>query len=257
MRSMKGQTTVEMIIVVALILIVFTVSVLVAHRKTVESNDFKMMLDAKRIAQSIADNINTIAEQGPGYYRYFTLPPYISGGYDYNISIYGNFVEITWESRYGEQGYITQIVTGNATKYCLDKGGNTKNKVFNYNERILVTCNRADLMLLGDSFKPETAKNGTDVNISIDVLNYGILDVPDTTRFNVTFRNNILGNYTYTIQGLHADRRKTAYAFIDSSKTSNPGTYSIYINITEYPTQPINESYKGDNWYNATLTITT
>ncbi len=257
MRSKKGQTTVEMIVVVGLILVIFTIAVLTAHKKTVESNDFKMALDAKRIVQSVADNINTIAEQGSNYYRFFTLPPYISGGHNYSINIYGNFVEITWESRYGEQSYITQIITANASLHCLDRGGDTKNKVFNYNERILVTCNRADLMVLKDSFRPDTAQNGTDVNISVDILNYGVLDV--VTPFNVTFvfKNSSHWNQSREITGgIKADRTITVNVMIPNSYTELPaGKYSVEIEV-DPPPGKIYESYEGDNFYNATLTLT-
>jgi hypothetical protein len=256
MRSKKGQTTVEMIVVVGLILIIFTITLLTAHRKTVESNDFKMQLDAKRIAQSVADNINTIAEQGDGYYRYFTLPPYLLEVHDYTLNIYENFVEINWTNRYGDQVWSTQIVTANVSYYCLDKGGDKRNKVFNYLENILLTCNRADLMIVEDSFEQESTTAGT--SISVNILNYGVMDVNEP--FNVTFTFFIglpVWTDTQRIDGLGADRNINVNATIPSGITVGLiGDYPLYVNITEYPTDPINESYKGDNWYNATLTLT-
>jgi hypothetical protein len=253
MRSERGQTTIEMIVVIGLILIVFTVVVLFAHRKNLESNDFKMMLDAKRVGQSIADNINTIAEQGSGYYTYFTLPPRIFGEREYNISVYGNFVEIDWESRSGEQRWSTQLVTANVSRYCLDKGGTARNKIFNFNERILITCNRADLMPIEGSFKPAKAVNGTDITFTVDVFNYGVLD---SGKFNVTFafRNMSWWNYSREIADLGADEMVTVNATIPSSNTTVPsGVYPMEIYVD--PEGLINESYKGDNWCNTSSSV--
>ncbi len=255
MRLNRGQTTIEMIVVVGLILLLFSTVLVIAHRKTVESNNFKLMLDAKRVAQSVADNINTIAEQGPGYYRHFTLTPYLFGGHEYNISIYGNFVEITWEGTNEEQRWSTQVVTANVTEYCLDKGGDTKNKVFNYDERILLTCNRADIMVVEGSFKPGTAVSGTDVTVSIDVLSYGVLDVSEKFNVTFTFINSSWWSDSREIDGLMVDKTITVNATIPSLKTGFPaGDYNVVIYAD--PGMLLNESYTGDNLYNATLTIT-
>jgi hypothetical protein len=255
MLSGKGQTTIEMIVVVGFILILFTLILLVAHNKTLDSNDLKMRLDAKRVAGSLADNINTIAEQGHGYYRYFTLPQYLFGGTEYNISVYGSFVEVNWVSRHGEQGYIEQIVTANASKYCLDLNESKPNKVFNYYERVLLTCNRADFMLVDDSFGPETLSGsaGSDVNLSIEVFNYGVLD---SGQFNVFFAliNNtgdMKWNATYLLAGGVAADRK---AKVDVTMTpQDAGVYTI--SVFADSDDEILESYELDNWYNKTFTL--
>lgn len=256
MRSGKGQTTIEMIVVVGLVLILFTIVLLVAHRKAVDSNDFKMQLDAKRVANSVADNINAIAEQGHGYFRYFSLPEYLFGGADYDVEIYANFVEVNWTNRYGDQSYITQIVTSNATKYCLNMNESKMNKVFNYNERVLLTCSRADLMPVEDSFKPAdlTAKAGDPIPVSIEVFNYGILSAGP---FNVSL--SLINETGYTkwsttdrlTSGIGADQRVTVSAMINPQ---DDGIYTISVYVDS--ADELEESYEVDNWYNASFEIT-
>lgn len=255
MRSEKGQTTVEMIVVVGFVLLLFTVILLVAHRKTVDSNDFKMQLDAKRVANSIADNINAIAEQGHGYYRFFTLPEYLFGGTDYDVEVYGSFVEVNWTNRYGDQSYITQIVTSNASKYCLEMNESKPNKVFNYNERVLLTCSRVDLMPVEDSFEPEDfkAQAGSSFNVSFEVFNYGVLDAGS---FNVSLALiNSTGDIPWSIidrlpGGIGADKRTTLDVEISPQ---NVGTYTLSICVDS--AYEIEESYEVDNWYNASFEI--
>jgi type II secretory pathway pseudopilin PulG len=212
MRSNKGQTTIEMIVVVGLIMIIFILVMLITHAKTVESNDFKLLLDAKRVAQSVADNINTIAEQGHGYYRFFTLPPYLFGGEDYNLNTYGNFLEVNWTARSGPQAYTTQLITANVSDYCFEQGNGKLTKVFNYKERVIISCERADLMPVDDSFMPESRKGTVPLNIHIDIFNYGILD---SGPFNTTFQLFDSGGAVrwsasnFTSVGISADRRMT------------------------------------------------
>jgi hypothetical protein len=256
MRSNKGQTTVEMIVVVGLIMIIFILVMLITHTKTVESNDFKLQLDAKRVAQSVADNINTIAEQGHGYYRFFALPPYLFGGEDYGLSTYGNFLEVNWTARSGPQAYTTQLITANVSDYCFEKGNGKMTKVFNYEERIIVSCERPDLMIVSDSFTPESRKGGIPLAISIEVFNYGILEAGP---FNTTFQLiNSTGGVKWSefnvSTGIPADRRMTITERITATLGPIvPGTYLLSVHADSG--NAIGESFKGDNWYNATLTI--
>jgi hypothetical protein len=255
MRSNKGQTTVEMIVVVGLIMIIFILVMLITHAKTVESNDFKLQLDAKRVAQSVADNINTIAEQGHGYYRFFALPPYLFGGEDYGLSTYGNFLEVNWTARSGPQAYTTQLITANVSDYCFEKGSGKMTKVFNYGERIIVSCERPDLMIVSDSFVPESrkGKNLVSTGISIDVFNYGILDAgPFNTNFSLFNSSGGLKWSAINISsGIPADRRMTITETIPGIAQ---GIYRLSIHADSGDT--IIESFRGDNWYNATLNIT-
>ncbi len=251
MKSKKAQVTVEMILVVALILLMFTLALVTAHRKNVESTDFKLQLDAKRIAQSLATNINSIAEQGPGYFKFFSLPAYLYGGNEYTINVSGNFVEIYWDTRYGEQGYITQVVTSNVSDYCIDKGEDSKNKVFNYGEKILISCERSDIMIEGDSLTPLSAKTGDDVELSFNILSYGVLDA-ENFNVSLTLVNQTggvkWGPYTQEISLLAADSREE----LEATMPSYPqGIYYLLIEVDSEDS--LFESYGGDNVYNATF----
>jgi len=257
MRSNKGQTTVEMIVVVGLIMILFILVMLITHTKTVESNDFKLQLDAKRVAQSVADNINTIAEQGHGYYRFFALPPYLFGGEDYGLSTYGNFLEVNWTARSGPQAYTTQLITANVSDYCFEKGNGKMTKVFNYGERVIVSCERPDLMMVSDSFTPKSLNGSRPLTISIEVFNYGILDSgPFNTNFSLF--NRTTGELKWSdlniSSGISADRRMTITETIDVADVA-AGKYTLSVHAYLGDAMIV-ESFKGDNWYNATITLT-
>ncbi len=252
MRSNKGQTTVEMIVVVGLIMLIFILIMLITYTKTVESNDFKMQLDAKRVAQSAADNINTIAEQGHGYYRFFNLPQYLFGGEDYNVSTYGNFLEVNWTSRTGPQAYVTQLITANVSNYCFEKRSGKMTKVFNYGERVIVTCERPDLMLVEDSFTPEDLEFSGSQTITIEVFNYGILEAGAfNTNFSLYNSSGVLKWTAVNLSsGIPADRRIMITKTISGVSS---GSYNLSIHADSNDT--VTESFNGDNWYNATITI--
>jgi type II secretory pathway pseudopilin PulG len=255
MRSNKGQTTVEMIVVVGMIMLIFILILLITYSKTVESNDFKMQLDAKRVAQSAADNINTIAEQGHGYYRFFTLPQYLFGGEDYNISTYGNFMEVDWISRSGPQAYTTQLITANVSDYCFEKSSGKVTKVFNYEERVIVTCERPDLMVVGDSFTPESLGGTQPLTVSIEVFNYGVR-AADAFKTNFSLfaypSGELIWSQVNASSGIPADRRITVRKTISGIPLM--GSYNLTIHADSEDL--LTESFKGDNWYNATITFT-
>jgi len=85
----RGQASIEMIITIGIILII---CLIFSQMRIRESNEYTMFLDAKRVCKSVADNIDTIAEQGPGYYRYISIPNTIKGGHEYDIITYSKFV---------------------------------------------------------------------------------------------------------------------------------------------------------------------
>ncbi len=107
----SGQAGLELIVTVMFLLLIFVILVAYAVEKNREANEIKMFLDAMRIANSAADNVNMIAQQGDGYYKYFTLPESLFGGEEYNITTYENVVEISW----GSYRWATQVVTANIT----------------------------------------------------------------------------------------------------------------------------------------------
>lgn len=169
---------------VGFLLFVFLMFTLLAYQKSSQSTELKSYLHAKSICKNFANDINTIAEQGSSYFKYFILPEKIAGNYEYNFSVYANRVEISWDSR--QSPYSLPVETQNLTIYCLDKEEGKKNKILNQNERILVTCYRADLKPLAESFAPEEVSAGETINLSIKVKNSGVLSSGDfTVLFNL------------------------------------------------------------------------
>ena len=235
-----GQSTIEMIMVIGFILLIFIVVSIAAHYKIIESNEFKTKLDAKRICNSVADNINTISEQGSGYYCHFEIPPEVHGGYEYNITVNGNIVEITCLSGY-KYIWSTQVITSNVTVFCLDKG-DKKNRVFNDDGGIIITCNRPDLKPVIDTLKPIVAANNTNITVSIDVINFGPVD---SGQFTVLF-----DTYAVNVSGLAADQTITV---VRNMTTPVAGDFYVLINVDS--NNWVNESIETNNIYNGTIRI--
>ena len=243
----KGQTSMELIITIAFTLFIFIIVALFASEKNRESNDFKIKIDTKRICKSVADNINNIAEQGSGFYRYFSLPRRVYGEHEYNISIYGNWVEISLEDHHYTR--INQIVTSNVTVFCLDKGLNKRNKIFNDRERIFIICHKPELMMVNGSFHPVSALANESINVSIDVINFGPVDCG---QFRVLFNNTILNN-TVSVVVPSLKSEEVAEVWFNMTTPETTGYYPIEIKIDV--NNSVNESIESNNFYNGTLNV--
>lgn len=220
----RGQSGLELIIGVAFILLVFYAVILVAQDKTAESSDIKTFLDVQRVGTSIRDNINMICEQGPGYYSYFSLPAQIQGGYDYNVSIRGNSLEVMWE----DKTWSCDLLASNITVHCLSLGTDRKNRILYGPFGIEVACHLPNLRLAPNSLT--LADNYT----AFTVWNDAHVDAP---AFLTVFETNGTQINT-TITGLPAGA-KTQLAFNITSK--------IYADIFIDYDNVVNETQKDDN----------
>jgi len=234
-----AQSALELIIAIAFILMIFIILLFSYQLRLVESNELKMVMDGKRICKSIATNINTISEQGSSHYLYLSVPEKVEGGHDYSINISNNIVDISWY----EFSWSEQIITPNVTVYCLDKGLTMKNKILNEDERILILCNRPELMPVQDSFKPVTAQVDETVNVSIDIENFG---VTDARQFTVRFNNT-----NVTVPELGGDEKTTVKA--ELTMPSSPQSYIVRISVD--PNNEVNESIESNNAYNGTIQV--
>jgi len=207
--------------------------------KLVESNELKMVMDGKGICKSIATNINTISEQGPSYYLYFSVPDKVEGGHDYNVSISKNFVDISWY----EFSWSEQIITTNVTVYCLDKGLAMENKILNDDDMVLILCTRPELSPVQDSFEPGTAQINETINVSISVENWG---VTDAGNFEVRFNNT-----NVTVSELRKDEKTTVKAKL--TMPLSPQNYTIQVAVDV--NNKVNESIESNNVYNGTIRI--
>lgn len=239
-RAEKGQISLEFLAGISFLLLVFILFTLLAYQKSSQANEFKSYLSAKTICQEFVENVNTIAEQGSSYYKYFTLPEKILGNYDYNLSTYGNRLQISWNS--ASSPYSLPIETRNLTIYCLDKGGGKKNKIINDHGKIIVTCYRPDLKPLAESFKPQEVAAGAIINLSIKIKNLGVLASGEfTTLFNSQ-------NITLDLEPEERKEIKVEY-----SAPVIAGNYTILVVVDSK--NEIKESIESDNSVNVTLEV--
>jgi hypothetical protein len=220
----RGQSGLELIVGIAFILMVFYVIVIIAQDKTQESSDTKTFLDARRIAESVKDNINMISEQGPGYYSYFSLPAQIQGGYDYNLSIRGNTIELMWADR----TWTANLLTSNITVYCLSLGTDTKNRIMHSPSGIEVACNLPNLRLAPGSLR--FAENYTTFTVWNDAH-------VDATKFMAMFETNNTQINT-TILGLPAGAKQQFSYNLTSAE--------FVVIFIDYNNEA-NETWEGDN----------
>ncbi len=139
----KSQGSPEFNVVVSFVMLVFLVILLIVFQKQDESYKFQRYLDAKRVATSIADNINVISINGHGYYRYFSVPEVLYGNTEYNISAGDNFLWIN----YADENTVAPLVTDNVTIVHLEKGESESNCVYNSYGEVLVNdiCGLSDM----------------------------------------------------------------------------------------------------------------
>lgn len=242
MESQKGQATMELLITIAFILFIFIIVALFANERNREGNDLKIKTDTKIICKSVADNINTITEQGSGFYRYFSLPKKTYGEHEYNISVHENWVEISLENY--NYTWTTQIVTSNVTVFCLDKDLNKRNKVFNDQEKIFIICHRPELMVVNDSFQPVFALVNESINVSIEIINFGSVD---SGQFIVLFNN------THQVVVPTLKSEEVAEVGFNMMAPEIHGYYPIEIKIDA--NDSVNESIESNNLYNGTINV--
>lgn len=136
--SQKGQGAPEFNTVIAMVMLVFLIILIIVYQKQDDSLKLQKFLDAQKVTQSVADNINMMSRNGDGYYRYFSIPKYLQGYTDYNLSVADNFLEIT----YAGETWSAGLLTSNVSIIRMRKGDNETNCVSNAGGEIIinVTC---------------------------------------------------------------------------------------------------------------------
>lgn len=84
----QGQVSIEFLVVLAMVLMLFVIMGYVIHQKYVRSDDLKTELHGKRIVYAVAESINKISTVGDGYSQYLDLPGGLSGNREYSIVFY-------------------------------------------------------------------------------------------------------------------------------------------------------------------------
>jgi hypothetical protein len=241
-RNLKGQSSIELITGIVFLLLIFTLILFLAYQKTRESLMLKSVIDAKRVVKTFAMSINVIAEQGSSYYKYVSIPETLYKNFNYSLTTYGTWVEISWDSK--ASPLSSSLVTSNVTVYCLDKSMEKKNKILNDNGEIIITCYRPDLKPLPETFKPREVTSGEIVNLSIKVKNSGVVD---SGEFTVLFNSQPI-----VLSSLGVE--KTERVKVEYTAPLTPGNYTIPILVDSQ--DDIYESIEEDNFYNATIEVT-
>ena len=89
MNKRKAQASMEFLVTMSLVLIIFIIIGFVIFQKFNSTTYMKFDIEGQDAANSIADEINGMAIAGDGYYLYFTLPSDIQG-MPYTVSFYVN-----------------------------------------------------------------------------------------------------------------------------------------------------------------------
>jgi len=180
--ALKAQVGLELITSLIILLLVFSILILYSIEKVNESNDIKTLIDAKRIAESVADNLDGVQQQGEGYFKYFQIPMQVQGNFDYTLFIGKNMVEISWNDR----AWAAQTIAYNVTINCLSYGLNETNRVWNRGGYVEVSCHRPNLMPVADSI--EYWNNNGNVTIGVRIENDAHVG---SGEFNISFASEI------------------------------------------------------------------
>jgi len=190
-----GQSGLEFVMGFGFLLLTLLIAISISTQKTGESAKLKTAIDAQRIGTSIKDNINAISQQGPGFSKYFSVPNRIQGGFDYDIHINSNVLELTWV----ENSWSTYLISSNISYHCISKGFDKKNRVKYHDDGTLeVSCHLPNVR--ADMRTHRVYENYTTIEIENDA------HVP-ADYFKVYFDNNDTdGNFTIT--GLGPGKRQ-------------------------------------------------
>ncbi len=119
--SSKGQISMEFITFLGVILLLFAFASYAAITSTLNIISENEITDARRIATTIAQEVNIAVEVGTGYTHSFYLPEYLYGGLSYTVnSSQSRFVYIQWKDR----SYYLPVLADNVTD-TVKKGQNT------------------------------------------------------------------------------------------------------------------------------------
>jgi hypothetical protein len=125
---MRGQSSIEFMQAVGLLLAIFIVLTPVAYIKYTDNLNAQLRTDAQLVADTVAGEINTAAGVGTGYRRAFILPPLLGDSRPYTVTIYAaeQQVYVNWTD---STAVSSAIATSNVTQTSpLDPG---ENIVFN------------------------------------------------------------------------------------------------------------------------------
>jgi len=114
----KAQVSLEFIVILAIVILVFAVMGFVIYMKYVELSDLRLHMTGRRIANTLADNINQISIVGEGYSQFFTLYTRYPGD-EFNITFYRKEPTVFVENIEKEMTWYAPLLT-TGVYCCLD-----------------------------------------------------------------------------------------------------------------------------------------
>lgn len=120
--SSRGQVSLEIMIYFIIITLLLTIISYSAMSRSNSILDEKVNMEARRVANLVAIEIDTAVSVGEGYEHIFQLPQHLYGETDYTVTISAEYqrLYVDWDDR----SYTLPLVTGNITG-TVSKGINT------------------------------------------------------------------------------------------------------------------------------------
>jgi len=114
MRTTHGQISVEFLIILIVLFLVLIFSVWVSGVKGKEVNDYKINESAKLAAFNTATAINGAYLAGDGFESVAEMDGF---GFDFNISVEGSAVIVSWEDNFVDYPILTDRVVLGAVAF--------------------------------------------------------------------------------------------------------------------------------------------
>ncbi len=127
----KAQSSVEYIILLALLMLALSAIASVSVQRSVEISRSRLDMETLSLLNRVAGRVNTAVLEGNGFAINVTLPPDILG-YDYSISIHSNDIVITLNNSTYSRSVATSEISGTFAKGSV-------NLIRNERGRIIIT----------------------------------------------------------------------------------------------------------------------
>lgn len=112
---MKGQISVEFMMIFLLMIAALTVAMLVGQKNMESAQYLEQQTMTNEILESVSDKINTAFMEGHGFSTNITLPQMVHGK-NYAVRIRSNSIEINVSETYFYRSLLTQNITGSLSK---------------------------------------------------------------------------------------------------------------------------------------------
>ncbi len=121
MKKRRGQTGVELMVVLGIIMVLFIIIGFLVYRAYVRSNDLKIYIAGERLVNRIADKINTLNAVSDGHSTTLSIPAELFGARNYTVKFYENesaaFIEGSAFSTGSDLRFSSPLSTSNVN--CL------------------------------------------------------------------------------------------------------------------------------------------